>query len=210
MKIIKNYIVLTIFHFLIILLTKHFLNIKELVYGLYKEQFTSYQIVKIVEFENKWFWLSYAIIPLIVLIRITLVSLCLSIGVFFYDMDRKTPFNQFLRIALIGEFVLIFVGLIKLLYFLFIKTDYTLQDLQQYYPLSYINFLEIEKIQPWLVYPLQTINLFELAYFLVLVFGINKLLKNKFWKSFEITAVSYGTGLVIWIGLVMFLTLNIS
>jgi len=194
----------------LLFLSDFYLNTKELIHNFYSEQLSEENIIEIAIIQDKWAWLNYAIIPLIILIRITLVSLCLSIGVFFYDMDRKIPFNQFLRIALIGEFVLIFVSLVKLLYFLFIKTDYTLQDLQQYYPLSYINFLDIEKLQPWLVYPLQTINLFELAYFLVLVYGLYKLLKNKFWKSFEITAVSYGTGLVIWIGLVMFLTLNIS
>ena len=82
--------------------------------------------------------------------------------------------------------------------------------MQQYYPLSYINFLDLEKIQPWLIYPLKTINLFEIAYFFVLVYGLWKLLKNKFSKSLEIVAVSYGSGLVIWLGLVMFLTLNMS
>lgn len=85
-----------------------------------------------------------------------------------------------------------------------------MQDIQQFYPLSYINFLDIENIEPWLIYPLQTINLFEIAYFFVLVYGVHKLLKNNYWKSFEITAASYGTGLVIWLGLVMFLTLNLT
>jgi hypothetical protein len=36
------------------------------------------------------------------------------------------------------------------------------------------------------------------------------LLKNKYIKSFEIIAISYGLGLTIWLGLVMFLTLNVS
>jgi hypothetical protein len=125
-------------------------------------------------------------------------------------MEHTFKFKQFFRIALIGEFVLILVGYFKLGYFYFIKTDYTLLDLQQYYPLSYINFLDLEKIQPWLFYPLQTINLFEIAYFFILTFGIWKLLKNNYSKSFEIVAFSYGSGLVIWLGLVMFLTLNMS
>jgi len=106
--------------------------------------------------------------------------------------------------------VLVLVGLFKFGYFYFIKTGYTFQDLQQYYPLSYINFLDLSKLQPWLIYPLQTINLFEVAYFFVLVYGLWKLLKNNYWKSFEIVAVSYGTGLFIWIGFVMFLILNLT
>jgi hypothetical protein len=136
--------------------------------------------------------------------------LCLSIGVFFYDTENKIKFKQFFRIALLGEFVLLLVGYFKFTYFYFIKTDFTLADIQQYYPLSYTNFLDVATLEPWLVYPLQTINLFEIGYFFVLVYGVHKLLKNKYAKSFEMVAVSYGTGLIIWLGFVMFLTLNLT
>jgi hypothetical protein len=187
-----------------------YLNTDELLYNYYSEQIAKEQLEKIIESQQKWGWLGYAIIPLVVLIRTSLVAMCLSIGVFFYYMENNYKFKQFFKIALLGEFVLILVVFFKFFYFYFLKTDYTLQDLQQYYPLSYINFLDLEKIQPWLVYPLQTINLFEISYFFVLVYGLWKLLKNKLSKSFEIVAVSYGSGLLIWLGLVMFLTLNMT
>ncbi|MDD3721151.1 MAG: hypothetical protein PHW92_01505 [Lutibacter sp.] len=193
-----------------VFMVKYGLDYDKLVLNFYSEQLAQEQIEKLLESQEKWAWVGYAIIPLLILIRSSLVALCLSVGVFFYEMECKIPFKDFFRIALVGEFVLVLVGYFKLGYFYFIKTDYTLQDLQQYYPLSYINFLDLEKIQPWLVYPLQTINLFEISYFFVLVYGLWKLLKNKFSKSFEIVAVSYGGGLLIWLGLVMFLTLNMT
>jgi hypothetical protein len=211
----KNVVIfmLVVFLFLFItFLSQHFFKIEELLYNFYSEQFAQEQFEKIIENQKKWTLLSYAVMPLVVLIRSSLVAVCLSVGNFFYNMDEAElpKFKDFFRIALLGEFVLVLVGYFKLLYFTTIKTDFTLQDLQQYYPLSYTNFLDIEKLQPWLIYPLQTINLFEVAYFFVLVYGMHKLLKNKYWKSFEIVAVSYGTGLVIWLGLVMFLTLNVT
>ena len=129
---------------------------------------------------------------------------------FFYDTENKIKFKQLFRVALLGEFVLVLVGYFKFGYFYFMRTEYTLQDIQQFHPLSYTNFLDLNTLEPWLVYPLQTINLFEIGYFFVLVYGLHKLLKNKYAKSFEVVAVSYGTGLFIWIGLVMFLTLNLS
>lgn len=193
-----------------VILSKNILLTKELIVNFYSEQIAQEQIEKVLKTQKKWEWVGYAIIPIIVLIRSSLVTMCLSIGIFFYNMEHNFKFKQFFRIALIGEFVLVLVGFFKLGYFYFIKTEYTLQDLQQYYPLSYINFLDITKIEPWLIYPLQTVNLFEIAYFFVLVYGLWKLLKNKFSKSFEIVAVSYGSGLVIWLGLVMFFTLNMS
>ncbi|PHS51256.1 MAG: hypothetical protein COB01_10705 [Lutibacter sp.] len=205
-----HYFILIILSFFVLLISKKSLNLNDLLYNQLSEQLVQEQVEKLLESQQKWAWVGYAIIPLLILIRSSLVALCLSIGTFFYEIEHKIPFKQFFRIALIGEFVLVFVGYFKLGYFYFIKTDYTLQDLQQYYPLSYINILDLDNIQPWLVYPLQTINLFEVAYFFVLGFSLWKLLKNKFSKSIEIVAVSYGSGLVIWLGLVMFLTLNMS
>lgn len=200
---------LVVFLFLLVMfLSQNFLNSEELTYNFYAEQLAHDQIEQLLETQKKWEWLGYAIIPLMVLIRSSLVAICLSVGLFFYDDENEYKFKKLLNITLWGELVLVSVGYVKLIYFVFIKTDYTLKDIQQYYPLSYTNFLDLEKIEPWLIYPLQTVNLFEIAYFFVLVYSLHELLKNNFWHSFEITAVSYGTGLVIWLGLVSFLTLN--
>jgi hypothetical protein len=205
-------LIVTFFMLIILFASNFFLSTEELIFNFYSEQLSQYQIGKIIENQNKWGWLSYATVPLLLLFRSSLVSLCLSIGNFFYSMNEvKIPkFNNFFQISLKGEFVLLLVGYFKFGYFYFFKTDYTLQDLQRYYPLSFINFLNFEKLEPWLIYPLQTINLFEITYFFVLVYGMYRLLNYNYWKSFEITSVSYGTGLIIWLGLVMFLTLNLS
>lgn len=213
MNLNNNYILSFVIIILIIILTflsSSFLNTEELTYNFYAEQLAKEQVEQLIQNQQKWWWLGYAIIPFVVLIRTSLVAMCISVGLFFYDTEDKTKFKDLLNIALKGEFVLVTVGFAKLIYFLVVKTNYTFEDLQQYYPLSYINFLDINRLEPWLLYPLQTVNLFEIAYFFVLVFGLHKLLKNNYWRSFEITAASYGTGLLIWLGLVAFLTLNIT
>lgn len=204
------FVIIILITLLLMIIFNYSLNITEITSNFYSEQLAQEQLDQFIESQEKWSWLGYVVIPLLILIRVSLVALCLSIGVFFYDTEIFVRFKEFFRVALVGEFVLVLVGCVKFFYFAFIRTDYTFKDIQQFYPFSYINFLDIEKIQPWLVYPLQTLNLFEVAYFFVLVYGVHKLLKNKYWKSFEITAISYGTGLLIWIALVMFLTLNIG
>ena len=205
-------IMVILFLVMITFITSYLLSLEDLIYNSYSEQLAQEQLENLIETRQKWEWIGYAIIPVLILIRSSLVALVLSVGNFFYNMDEdESPrFSRFFRIALYGEFVLLFVGVFKLLYFLFIKTDYTLLDLQQYYPLSLINYLDLETLEPWLVYPMQSINLFELVYFFVLVYGFWKLKQNKFWQSLEIVGVSYIIALTIWYGLVMFLTLNIS
>ncbi|WP_397447186.1 hypothetical protein [Polaribacter sp. R77954] len=207
----KNlFIILVFFLAIISILTEHFLNLRILTEQNLLENLTNEQVSELIIFKQKWLWLFYLLIPIIIVVRTLLLTFCLNIGLFLYDVNNKVSFNKLYRVALIGEFVLIFVSCFKFFYFFLIRPEYTLLEFQQFYPLSYINFLDLSKIDPWLIYPLQTINLFEIAYFFVLVYGLHKLLKNKYSKSFEIVAVSYGSGLVIWLGLVMFLTLNMS
>ena len=138
------------------------LNIEKLTYNFYSEQLAQEQVNQILESQQKWSWIGYAVTPLVILIRTSLVALCISVGLFFYDTENKIKFKQLFRVALLGEFVLVLVGFFKFGYFYFIKTNFTLQDIQQFYPLSYTNFLDLSKIETWLLYPLQTFNLFEI------------------------------------------------
>ncbi|WP_139959415.1 hypothetical protein [Flavicella sediminum] len=195
---------------LVVFLTKIFLSTDELLYNFYAEIYVQEQIDDIVERQQKWWWLGYAIIPLFVIIRSSLVAFCLGITVFFYDMENTFKFKQFLRIALLGEFVWVLVAIVKFAYFYWFQTDFDLVAFQQYYPLSFINYLDVESLDSWFVYPFQTINLFEVLYFFILVAGMHKLLKSNYWKSFEMVAVGYGMGLLVWLGLTMFLLLNIN
>lgn len=209
-KIYTIFFILCVLFSSAVFFTKHFLTTNNLIYNFYVENFAREQVLEILDSQKKWRWVGYTIIPIVIFFRSTMVTICLSVGVFFYDIENKLKFKQFFRVALLGEFVLVLVGYVKLGYFLFFRTSYTFEDVQQFYPLSYINFLDISNLESWLIYPIQTINLFEIVYFFVLVYGVHKLLKNNYWKSFEIVAISYGTGLVIWIGSVMFLTLNLT
>lgn len=100
--------------------------------------------------------------------------------------------------------------LIKLLWFLFVQTDYTLHDLSMFYPLSLLNITGTENIPSYWLYPLQTLNLFEVAYWFLLAQGVSEATEQSFRQSFGLVMSSYGVGLVLWVILVMFLTITYS
>lgn len=58
------------------------------------------------------------------------------------------------------------------------------------------------------MYPLQTLNVFELVYWLLLAKGVSEALNRDFTRSFELVMASYGSALVLWIVTVMFLTVT--
>ncbi len=57
---------------------------------------------------------------------------------------------------------------------------------------------------------LQLVNLFEIAYWLLLADLLKKIINRPFWKSFEFVLSTYGVGLLIWTVFVVFLTLNLT
>ncbi len=164
------------------------------------------RIRQLLTFRNKWDWIGFLIIPLLILVKISLVAVCLEVGNFIIDLKLK--FKQLFKIALLGEAIFLIAALTKIIYFLLFPKNVTLEFIQTFYPLSLINMVVIEKIPAYLVYPLQLINVFELLYWIILAYLIKIYTNSSFDKSFGFVAKTYGIGLFTWVVLVVFLSIN--
>lgn len=188
-------------------LTKSLLISDTLYFNSLVEQLSYEQIQDVVHRSKEWDWLSYLLIPLLYTIKCSLVALCLGIGLFF--VTDRFEFKKLFGVAAAAEFVFLIPAVGKLLWFLFVQTDYTLEDLQLFYPLSALSIFDYHAVQPWLLYPLQVLNVFELIYWVVLAFGVARVMPQRdVNRAIGVVASSYGTGLVIWVAVVMFLTLT--
>jgi hypothetical protein len=72
-----------------------------------------------------------------------------------------------------AEFVFVLPELLKIFWFLFVKTDPSLDEVQAFYPLSLMNFFDHHAIAKKFAYPLRALSVFEVIYVLVLVRGVN-------------------------------------
>ena len=191
------------------------LPINDLLYQSYSEKLTTVQIEKVFAFQEKWRWISYALVPLLLLLKISLIASVLYIGTFFYSKVKVT-FKQLFDAVIKAEFVFLLVSILKIIWFYFFQTNYTLEDLQYFYPLSALNIVGYQGLESWFIYPLQVLNLFELAYWSLLAYFIGKLAFTEKDKGkpmdlgFKIVASSYGSALLLWVVVVMFFTLNYS
>lgn len=201
--------------FLIGYFSKIYLNIDTLLIESLSTRFSVEQIKEYILNKDKWEWVSYAIIPLLLLIKTLLISSVLYIGTFFYSKIKVT-FKQLFNAVVKAEFIFLGVGILKIIWFYFFQTNYTLEDLQYFYPLSALNIVGYKGLDAWFVYPLQVLNLFELAYWLLLAYFIGKLAFTEKDKGkpmdfgLKIVASSYGSALLLWVVVVMFFTLNYS
>ena len=201
------YISLIIGTFISVFLLNLFVISDELISEYFSNSISTDQLIKILELNQKWQWLGYVLLPVILLLKIAVISSVLYMGTFFFE--KKIAYKRLFTIVTKAEFIFVLVALVKLLWFVF-QDDYTLQDVQSFYPLSALSVVGYEELQPWFVYPFQTLNLFELAYWIILAWLIGKEIQSTTDKALKIVASSYGSALLIWVVAVMFFTLNVS
>jgi hypothetical protein len=189
-----------------IFLTNLFLISDNLYYNTFAEQLASEKIEGLIEQSHKWAWIGYILVPIIYYIKFLLVALVLQTGFFFFD--RKVSFSIIFKAVMLAEIPFLVVPVIELFWFLFIQTHYTLNDLQYFFPLSALQLFDVKSLPTWQIYPLQLFNVFELIYWILLAFWLKKLLNISINKSMEVVASSYGTGLLLWVVFITFLSLN--
>jgi hypothetical protein len=198
-----QFLILVLLFWTFIFLTNYILISDNLYFNSLAEKLSYEQINLMIEQGKRWAWLPYAIMPIILLLKLALVSLSLSIAVYF--VGNKFNFNELFGVALRAEYIFIIPVILKIIWFSFAHKDYNLIDLQFFYPLSALNIFDINNVQEWLIYPLQTLNIFEIIYWFLLANGLAKVINRDISKSFSVVLAGYGTGLTLWIIIIMFL-----
>lgn len=143
------------------------------------------------------------------LIKTSLIASVLYIGTFFFS-KITVSFKQLWSILVNAEFIFLLVPVFKIAWFYFFQPNYKLEDIQYFYPLSVLNIIGYKGLEPWCIYPFQTLNLFELAYWLILAYYIGKFTQSNMDNGLKIALYSYGPALLLWVVTIMFFTLNFS
>lgn len=209
MKNLKN---IHLFFILLILMLINTLLVSELItdelmQNTYSGQLSADMIGKMLKMQRQYWWVSYVMMPVILFLKLSLSASCVWIGTVFNGLEQK--FKSIWRIFLLAEFVFIVQMIIKttLLYFMDIET---MDDINNFIPLSLYSLLDIESIPSYLRYPSALFNVFEVIYWFVLAYLLRPKLNSKFSTSLFFVFKTYGLGLLIWMSLMVFLTLNFA
>jgi hypothetical protein len=203
-----RYFLISIFSIIIIELAKYILKTELLIYNSLSTKLGEEQILEILNFQKKWEWIGFLFIPVVLLIKITLIATVLYIGIAF--SDAKISFKTILNNVINAEFILLLVPIFKIIWFYFFQTNYNLEDIQYFFPLSAINITGYDELEPWFIYPFQVLNLFEVVYIIYLSYQIGQLTQTNTDNGLKIVAYSYVPALFLWVTVVMFFTLNYS
>jgi hypothetical protein len=204
-----KYAILCIATILLGELSKNLLNIDKLLYLSLAENLTNNQIQEIFALQIKWQWFGYLFVLIYTLLKTCMIASVLYIGTFFYSKNDVT-FKNIWTCVIQAEFLFLLVPVLKIIWLYFFQTNYILEDIQYFYPLSALNIVGYRGLEPWLIYPFQILNLFEVAYWLLLAYFIGKITETNMDRGLKIVASSYGSALLLWVVVIMFFTLNYS
>ena len=178
-------------------------------YNAYSEQLTYDRARQLYEGFQNISWVSYILSPLILLIKFSLVSLVLYIGIILNNLQYKVSLGSVFKIVLASDIVFLLASLSKFLWFYLFAGNYNLNDISFFYPLSLINIFKADEIEKIWVYPLQTVNAFHLVYLLLLSYGLTNVCKMAKSDSDKIVLLSYLPGLILWVTLITFISIDI-
>lgn len=203
------FFVVSILYSILAYLNRKYIYTDVFFYNNLSQDFSENSIKNILNIRSKFSLLEYIFIPFFLFFRILFSSVAISIG-----MILSKGFAQFKLIfkTVLKADLVFFVGAAVHSVTLYLNRDeISINNSPEYYPLSVINFLSIDKIySDWIYYALQTINLFEFIF----IFTVSILLSNKINENFKdtisVVLPSYGIGLFLWICLVSFLAFQLS
>lgn len=132
----------------------------------------------------------------------------LFIGVFFSDLHKDITLGKIFKVVVVSEIVFVVASVIKMLWFILFAGNYTLDDMNFFYPLSLINLFSRSEVASYWVYPLQTVNIFQVFYVLLLAFGLSRIGSVKKISVDRIVLSTYVPAMAVWIAMILFLTID--
>ncbi len=103
----------------------------------------------------------------------------------------KVEYANCWSVALVAEFIFVLPELIKIAWFIVVNSDPSYYEVQQFYPLSLLNFFDPETLDKRYIYPLKGLNVFEIIYWVLLIYGTHYYARKKISIASLIVVCSY-------------------
>ena len=146
---------------------------------------------------NFFYGSQYFITPIWLVWKFSVTALILWMGCFMFGY--KVTYQALWKWVMCCEIIFIIPELIKFLWFFLIPGDPDYNDILAFYPLSILSWLSYEYVPKRLHYPLKSINIFELGYWILLVIGVFFLSKKKLKNAIYIVLSSYLLFFLFWL-----------
>lgn len=136
-------------------------------------------------------------IPLVYIWKFTVIAFVIWVGCFMFGY--RVTYSQCWGVVIVAEYIFLIPEILKILWFMFVETDPTYNDIGGFYPLSLMHFVDYEALDKRWAYPFRALNIFELIYWVLLVEGIHHYAKKDKKYVWIIVACSYVFIFFLWL-----------
>jgi hypothetical protein len=136
-------------------------------------------------------------IPFVYLWKFLVIAFVIWVGCFMFGY--RVTYTQCWGVVVAAEYVFLIPEILKILWFMFVETDPTYNDISGFYPLSLIQFVDIETLDKRWAYPLRALNVFEIVYWFLLVGGIDHYARKEKRYVWIIVGCSYILIFFLWL-----------
>lgn len=141
--------------------------------------------------------LQYVTIPLVYAWKFVVLTFVIWVGCFTFGY--RVTYGKCWQVVVSAELVFFIPELLKILYFLFIETDPDYFRVSSFYPLSLIGLFDAERLDPEFVYPLKSVNLFEIPYCWMMVVGLKHFTRKPTGELSSIVLMTYLPLFLLWL-----------
>ncbi|SKC77178.1 hypothetical protein [Ohtaekwangia koreensis] len=137
-------------------------------------------------------------VPIIYLWKFTVIAFVIWVGCFMFGY--RVTYGQCWGVVIGAEYIFLVPEVLKIVWFMVFETDPAYNDIGAFYPFSLMHFFDYYEIDKRWAYPLRALNLFEVAYWFMLVEGIHHYARKDKTYVWIIVACSYILLFVLWLG----------
>lgn len=141
--------------------------------------------------------LQYLSIPIIYSFKFVIIAFVLWVGCFMFGY--KITFTTMVQVVMIAETWFLLPELIKIAWFMTVDTDPNLWDVRAFFPLSLMNLFDYTMVADNWHYPYKALNLFEIVYWFILVYGLHLAAKKRQEIAVAIVFTTYVPFFLTWL-----------
>ncbi|MEP1304701.1 MAG: hypothetical protein ABJK11_12570 [Balneola sp.] len=207
----RKFLYLNIFFIIVIyMVTLYLSNIlvfnEEFYLKSFSDQVPEFSILAYLDYKSNFDVVNYFMLILSLILKTVLTSICISLGLLMAIGD--VSFRKVFKSVIYSEWVFVLSQIAYLIILVLNSETLVISNVSNYYPLSIISFFgSIEKDLVWLIYPLKSLNIFEVLFTFSFSFFYSRFTNLNYEKTLGVTFVSYFLWLFLWLAFTIFLTI---
>jgi hypothetical protein len=181
--------------FLISLLSDQLILTKEIYYDYFGNQVEDSRLSEVVNKTKSFNKVKAIWLPVSHGLSILGITIALNIGMVF--TNQKVKFKNLFRIVITSYIIFLIPDLINFFYFL-THSDFSLAEYNKF-SFGSLMFLLDTSDPYWLKALVETLSFFEIAFWILLAYGVLSITNLDFDQSLKMILLSYGTALIFWV-----------